>query len=220
MSRLQGIPAAGRVLGIDYAAAKLFEISVALSEPIELDEVLKRVRVAVIEGLGFDRCGIFVLDEPAGLLRGTWGTDPCGELEDISGEIHPLSRTEHSVIQVALGQIPYFLTEDLEALARAEGLPHYPRMRGVHANACIPLKARGRIVGVLAIDNLLTNRAISRADLEAVAPFAAQAAIAVDNALLLGRLEARDRERHRLFEASAALASVLELPALIAMILR
>lgn len=208
------------MLPIDRAAAKLFEISVALSEPIELDEVLKRVRVAVTEGLGFDRCGIFVLDEPVGLLRGTWGTDLGGELEDISREIHSLHQTEHSVVRVALGQIPYFLTEDLEAMARAEGRPHYPRMRGVHANACIPLKARGRIVGVLAVDNLLTDRAIRRADLEAVAPFAAQAAIAVDNALLVGRLEARERERHRLYEASAALASVLDLPELIALILR
>jgi two-component system, NtrC family, sensor histidine kinase HydH len=220
MSCPPGAPAGRGVLTIDRAAAKLFEISVALSEPIELDEVLKRVRVAVIEGLGFDRCGIFVLDEPAGLLRGTWGTDQRGELEDLSGEIHRLSRTDHSVVQVALGQIPYFLTDDLEALAHAEGLPNYPRMRGVHANACLPLKARGRVVGVLALDNLLTDRPIDRTDLEAVAPFAAQAAIAVDNALLLARLEARERERRRLFEASAALASVLDLRALIALILR
>ena len=121
---------------------------------------------------------------------------------------------------MALGRIPYFLTDDLEAKARAEGLPYYPRMCGVHANACIPLKARGRVVGVLAVDNLLSDRPIDRADLEAVAPFAAQAAIAVDNALLMARLEARERERHRLYEASAALASVLDLRELIALILR
>lgn len=220
MSRPSGGHAIEGMLTIDRAAAKLLEISVALSEPIELDEVLKRVRVAVIEGLGFDRCGIFVLDEPAGLLRGTWGTDQWGELEDISGEIHSLRCTEHSVVQVVLGQIPSFLTEDLEAMARAEGLPHYPRMRGVRANACIPVKARGRIVGVLAVDNLLTDRSFSRLDLEAAAPFAAQAAIAIDNALLVGRLEAREQERHRLHEASAALSSVLDLPELIALILR
>src|SRR5438270_4602020 len=109
MSRLPELAGGERGLMMDRAAAKLFETSVALSEPIELDEVLKRVRVAVIEGLGFDRCGIFVLDEPAGLLRGTWGTDQRGELEDLSGEIHRLSRTDHSVVQVALGQSPYFL---------------------------------------------------------------------------------------------------------------
>src|SRR6266566_458982 len=151
MSRVPGLSAGERGLGMDRAAAKLFETSVALSEPLDLDEVLKRVRVAIIEGLGFDRCGIFVLDEPAGLLRGTWGTDEWGKLQDISGELHALTKTDQSVVQVALGRIPYFLTDDLEALARAEGLPHYPRMRGVHANACIPLKARGRVVGVLAI---------------------------------------------------------------------
>jgi signal transduction histidine kinase len=205
---------------MDRAAAELFEISVALSEPIELNEVLKRVRAAVIEGLGFDRCGIFVVDEPAGLLRGTWGTDDGGELEDISGELHRLTDTTCAVVQVALGQIPYFVTRDLEAMARADGLHHYPRMRGVHANACIPLRARGRVVGVLAVDNLLTDRAITAADLEAVAPFAAQAAIAIDNALLLRRLEARERERHRLYEASADLASVLDQAELVGLILR
>src|SRR2546421_1907109 len=151
MSPLPEMAAGERRVLMDRVAAKLFETSVALSEPLELDEVLKRVRVAIIEGLGFDRCGIFVLDEPAGLLRGTWGTDEWGELQDISGELHALTETDHSVVQVALGSVPYFLTDDLEALARAEGLPHYPRMRDVHANACIPLKARGRVVGVLAV---------------------------------------------------------------------
>jgi signal transduction histidine kinase len=220
MVRLPGMPAAERGVPMDRAAAQLFETSVALSEPLDLDEVLRRVRVAIIEGLGFDRCGIFVLDEAAGLLRGTWGTDERGEVQDISGELHALTQTDHSVVQVALGRIPYFLTGDLEALARAEGLPHYPRMAGVHANACIPLKARGRVVGVLALDNLLTDRPIHPAGLEAAAPFAAQAAIAIDNALLMARLEARERERRRLYEASADLASVLDLPELIARILR
>src|SRR5688572_32052378 len=111
-------------LAMDRAAAKLFEISVALSEPLQLDEVLKRVRVAIIEGLGFDRCGIFVLDKAAGMLRGTWGTNERGELEDISDEVHPLSECERSLVQVALGQIPHFLTEDLQSLALASGFLH------------------------------------------------------------------------------------------------
>src|SRR5438874_12045303 len=118
MSGLPGSPESGRVLTMDRAAAKLVETCVALSEPLELDEVLKRVRVAIIEGLGFDRCGIFVLDEPAGLLRGTWGTDEWGEVQDISGELHALTKTDHSVGQVALGRIPYFLTDDRGAKAR------------------------------------------------------------------------------------------------------
>lgn len=213
-------PSEGGSLAMDRAAAKLFEISVTLSEPVQLDEVLKRVRVAIIEGLGFDRCGIFVLDEARGLLRGTWGTDERGDLEDISREVHPLSVADRSLVQVALGQAPYFLTDDLQALAWSDGLLHYPRMRGVRANACIPLKARGHIVGVLAVDNLLTDRPIRVEALEAAAPFAAQAAIAIDNAILVDRLEARERERHRLYEASAALASVLDLRELIGLILR
>jgi signal transduction histidine kinase len=197
--------------GMDGAAAKLFEISVTLSEPVELDEVLKRVRLAVIEGLGFDRCGIFILDEAAGLLRGTWGTDPRGELEDISHEVHSMEDTGRAIIQVARGERPCFVTENLEELARAEGLPHYPGMRGVHANACLPLRARGRVVGVLGVDNVLTDRPIHEAELEAVAPFAAQAAIAIDNAILMERLTAREQERQRLFEAVEAERERLEL---------
>jgi signal transduction histidine kinase len=220
MSRPSSAPDHGHTLGRDRAATRLFEISVALTEPVELDEVLQRVRVAIIEDLGFDRCGIFVVDEPAGVLRGTWGTDEHGGLEDISGEVHSLADTNRFLVQVALGQLPFFLTEDLEALAWSEGLLHYPRMKGVRANACIPLKTRGRVVGVLAVDNLLTDRPIRIEELEAATPFAAQAAIAIDNALLLARLEAREQERRRVYEASAALASVLDLPELIGLILR
>jgi two-component system, NtrC family, sensor histidine kinase HydH len=220
MSRPPVPPPEGGSLAMDRAAARLLEISVTLSEPLQLEEVLKRVRVAIIECLGFDRCGIFVLDEAAGVLRGTCGTDERGELEDISGEVHPLSETERSLVQVALGRIPYFLTDDLQALAWSNGILHYPRMRGVRANACIPLRARGHIVGVLTVDNLLTDRPIPVEALEAAAPFAAQAAIAIDNAMLVDRLEERERERHRLYEASAALASVLDLRELIGLVLR
>jgi two-component system sensor histidine kinase HydH len=220
MSRPSRAPDSGHTLGMDRAAARLFDLSVALTEPVQLDEVLQRVRVAITEDLGFDRCGIFVVDEPIGVLRGTWGTDERGGLEDISSEFHSLTETDRSLVRVALGQLPFFLTDDLEAMAWSEGLLHYPRMKGVRANACIPLKARGRVVGVLAVDNLLTDRPIHVEDLEAAAPFAAQAAIAIDNALLLAHLEAREQERRRLYEASAALASVLDLPELIGLILR
>src|SRR5436190_6404195 len=96
----QGAHGSKGALAMDRAAARLFEISVALTEPVQLDEVLQRVRVAIIEDLGFDRCGIFVVDEPAGVLRGTCGTDPHGGLEDISGEVHSLADTTCSVVQV------------------------------------------------------------------------------------------------------------------------
>jgi adenylate cyclase len=53
---------------------------------------------------------------------------------------------------------------------------------------CAPLKARGRLLGALYVDNLTRPDRFNQEDLEFLSAFANQAAIAVDNAVLSSKL--------------------------------
>ena len=60
-----------------------------------------------------------------------------------------------------------------------------------HNLVCVPLKAHGRILGVIEVVNRADGSAFSRADAEVLTAVANQAAIALDNARLYDRLEQR-----------------------------
>ncbi|MEK7376543.1 MAG: GAF domain-containing sensor histidine kinase, partial [Candidatus Margulisiibacteriota bacterium] len=57
---------------------------------------------------------------------------------------------------------------------------------GVKQNAVVPMKARGRVIGMLAVDNLLSKKPIDKEGLHLLMTFAGQAATAVSNARMMG----------------------------------
>jgi adenylate cyclase len=69
--------------------------------------------------------------------------------------------------------------------------------QGIVASMCAPLKAADRVLGVLYADSVIGGRPLTPADLDLLAGFANQAALALDNAMLHERLrrEAVAREK-------------------------
>lgn len=67
---------------------------------------------------------------------------------------------------------------------------------GLRAILCVPLRIKDRMIGVAYLDNRLKNGAFDQSDLDFVAAFADQAAIAIDNA----NLESEKRRLRGLFE--------------------
>jgi signal transduction histidine kinase len=63
--------------------------------------------------------------------------------------------------------------------------------------ACVPLVAKGKVVGVIAVDNKFNGKPITDADLEFLMVFANQAGMAVENAQVYTRLEEASREIQR-----------------------
>ncbi|MBI4572663.1 MAG: GAF domain-containing protein [candidate division NC10 bacterium] len=63
--------------------------------------------------------------------------------------------------------------------------------------ACVPLVAKGKVVGVIAVDNKFNRRPISDEDLELLSVFATQAGLAVESAQVYTRLEEAHREIQR-----------------------
>jgi signal transduction histidine kinase len=63
--------------------------------------------------------------------------------------------------------------------------------------ACVPLVAKGKVVGVIAVDNKFNGKPITDEDLEFLSVFATQAGLAVESARTYTRLEEASREIQR-----------------------
>jgi PAS domain S-box-containing protein len=88
-----------------------------------------------------------------------------------------------------------------------------------HANVTAvvaePLLYRDRLLGVIAVDDQGTGRSFTEQDRELLRLFAAQAAVAIENARLFAAAERRATELKTLRDIGQAIAARLELPAVL-----
>lgn len=180
-------------------ASAIYEASAIVARTGQLDSVLESIILAVRHHLGFDRAGIWLYDPQAGGLRGKLGTDRELNLRSEEHLFIPASRVGEPAMRVIHREVPYFLTQDLEAEVPEE---HRRGMDGVRANAIVPLECGGDLIGVLSVDNVATGRTIPESLLPTLMVFANLAATAIGNTLA--------RERDRLLMAEMATRERLE----------
>ncbi len=165
---------------------RLASIAAAINASVNLDGILRMVRDAAVEVGGFDRAAVFLYDRGKGLLYGTWGTDRDGRPENISDLVFQVpADSPYPTCRVAREELAYALTDNLTAdWDFSEDHPMY----GVGANAVLPLRAGGRVVGLLSLDNLMSGRLITEESIEGILPFTEQAAVAIQNYRLFTEL--------------------------------
>ncbi len=164
---------------------KLFKISSAVSSNMELGHILSSIMDGVKEDLGFDRVGIFEVDEETCIIRGRVGINRDGKTENIDDQVFSLSSKDNNFSKIAFGDLEFFFTEDAES-----SLPesHKKYMQpGVKHNLVVPMKAKNKVIGMIAVDNVISNRPISQDDMLLLKTFADQAAAALHNARMFGR---------------------------------
>ena len=157
----------------------------------DLDQCLRAIQTSVSHGLGFDRVGLFLYDAAGQKVRGAYGTSREGQLENNSwyeDSIH--AQTDWQLALQSPAGIAF--DEDYQAL-------HNPspenEMHGVRQHVTLAAWAGDEPVALLRIDNLLSGRPITPADLEALQLFAGYAGLAIENARMHTLLEQRVRER-------------------------
>src|SRR5580658_8611849 len=57
-------------------------LSNAVKTECNLNDLMRVIRDIFVEEFGFDRAGVFSYDAVTDTMRGSWGTDPLGVLED------------------------------------------------------------------------------------------------------------------------------------------
>ncbi|HZO87307.1 MAG TPA: PAS domain-containing protein [Chthonomonadaceae bacterium] len=177
----------------------LMEVSLTVSRLLDLDAIFSAIHEAVTGPLHFDRCALFVMNGASRHFYRMIGTDRNGKRQLFPRVSFRFSLVEPSpVLEMYQGVRDIHLVEQYD-----QGLPVEDEMHGVQHHAMIALRAGGALVGLLCVDNLLTSRPITMEDVEALLPFAGQAAAAIQNA----RLYQAERERSRWMEATVQAAN-------------
>lgn len=208
----------------------LYEISGAMLTTVKMDEVLTVIANALTttRGLGFDRALVLLLDEDQNQLRGAARAEAGGvrsgdadehladvlrrkvhlnsalesRLDDFLALRLPLNggrcilvRTvkEKRAFNVVSGNGDYHLNESL------------PPDFGRYAFATAPMLAKGKAVGVIAVDRDFRRTEISDEDVRNLSMLANQAGLAIENSRLYEYIEHANTElsqtRERLLEA-------------------
>ncbi|MGA2955731.1 MAG: GAF domain-containing protein [Thermodesulfobacteriota bacterium] len=197
----------------------LYEISRSLLTTSKLDPLLRVILLTITLGsqMGFDRAALFLVDEKEGVLKGMMGVGPSdpeqAERWRKALESHspfspdwvvpeemaetpydnrvrqariPLGE-KHSLLIKTLNEQRSFNVED--ALTDPEVNPEILGWFESKAFASVPLIAKGKSIGLIAVDNRFTERPITSADIGFLNLLANQAALAIENSRLYSNLQ-------------------------------
>jgi len=182
---------------------RLQEVALSVSANLDLDQTLRHLARAVKEGLNVDRVRIFLVDDGQVVLRlNTDAGDAAGALDDRSGILaHVLENRRPLLVRNASGDGSEGVGSDSGPFALA------------------PMHVRDEPIGVLAVGNNITRRAIPNQQLESLTAFANHAAVVIQNARLfrdLANTYQNLKENQQQFVQAAKLLSVGDLVAGIA----
>ncbi|HZZ93935.1 MAG TPA: ATP-binding protein [Usitatibacter sp.] len=191
----------------------LAEASVALSQLADLDETLKR-----LAALAVPRFCDYVevsLKEPHGAVRrlAVHHGDPqrVAQVEEIARRFPPLDNEGVRKV-IATGEtvwLPEVGDEMLRAAARSDEHLEMIRALKLRSYACVPMRSKSRILGALAFATSESGRTFLPQDLDVATELAHRAAVAIENAELVGALRDADRRKD---EFLAVLAHELRNP--------
>lgn len=189
--------------------AAIYRVSQAIESSLDLDQVLTQVMDAVISLTNAERGFLMLVDtETQGLnLRAARNI----EQETLQSEKMEISRTViESVLKTGQGVV----TTDAQTDPRFSGRESV-LFYGLRSLMGAPLIVRGKVIGVIYVDNRAQSGMFTRNDLDLLSAFASQAAIAIDNAYLFTRtdqaLAARIGELETLTQIDGELNASLDL---------
>lgn len=186
----------------------LYEIIRHMNSSLELRETLDLVMDSLIHLTGAERGCLMLLDEQDNLE-----IQAAQHFDQSSVDASDLELS-HTVVREALENRKPILTTNAQLDPRFSG---QESVIGYHLRSivCVPLQTRGRPIGALYLDNHIREGAFSEEDLPILTAFAAQAAVAIENAHLYAEtdqaLAARVEELTTLQKIDQELNASLEL---------
>ncbi len=164
--------------GENRRLASLFKASQSIASILELDRLLRRGVDLAIEVLGAERGFI--------LLAGEGGEDPAVSVaRDVNGR--DLAPAEYELNPEVLRKVhaeqrPRVVTEEISSLRPGPA-------RHLRSILCVPLRSKGRPMGLLYVDNRLVKDLYREPDVELLSTFSAQLAVAIENARAYREIE-------------------------------
>jgi signal transduction histidine kinase len=157
---------------------------------LEFSEILERVLAEIREVIPYDTASVWRVE--GSLQHIIKGVDLPPEIQIPGATI--VVNEHNSAYPLFTGSLPYVLNNNVqEELADFQEHPH----TYVQSWIGIPLKTRGQIIGLIALDGKRKNQ-FTKHHAELAVMFANQLAIALDNSRLFSELQSELEERRRL----------------------
>ena len=181
--------------------ATVIRVSQAVSGEMVLEKLIDTLMRMAIEQAGAER-GLLILSRAAGprveAEATTSGDTILVELRDASATACVLPET---VLQYVLHTRESVILDDAATQPSFAADP-YVRQHQARSILCLPLINRGKLIGVLYLENNLTPRAFAPARIAVLKLLASQAAISLDNTRLYRDLEQREAKIRGLVDAN------------------
>lgn len=156
---------------------------------LEFSEIVQRIFDQIRLVVPYDSASIWRLDGNKQILIGERGLP-----EELSGGLELAIDENNHAIRIFTGELPYIISRNVQA--------EFPRFRQephtyINSWLGVPLKVRGRIIGLIALDGRQKDQ-FNEHHAELAVTFADQVAIALENADLFSSLQTELEERKAL----------------------
>ena len=163
--------------------AALFKVCRALGSSLQLSEVLRETMDSVIQLTGAERGFLMLTNQETGEL--TFQAARNFQQENLKKSKMEVSR---SIIQDVIRSGEGVLTTNAQIDDRFSKHDSITRF-GLRSILCLPLLTHGEVMGVIYIDNKIKSGAFNEDDQKLLDVFAAQAAVAIENARLYSQMD-------------------------------
>ncbi|HVS02557.1 MAG TPA: ATP-binding protein [Thermoanaerobaculia bacterium] len=175
--------------------------STALTTSLELEATLERVAEVAVPALA-DWCVVELLETEDGedrVLVATAHREPAGasSLRALAAEMVPVGDLPGPAARVMESDAPELVADLLEWTDHGQpgGLGRLLRVLEARSGLFVPLRARGRTLGVMTLVRTADSPAYGDEDLPLAQELARRAALALDNARLYSELQLADRRK-------------------------
>ncbi len=171
----------------------------AISGEIVLEKLLEKLIVIVLENAGARKCSLILKENDQLKVKAYFDVDETGEvrmcslpLEDFTSIPSPMvyytDRTQNHVLLNNAEKNEMFNTD--------------PYIRNFRPKSilCQPIKRHGKGIGVLYLENNLTEGAFTKSHLEVLDLLSSQAAISLENAKLYRQIDVSEKKFRSLYE--------------------
>ena len=148
------------------------ELTEIFANSLRVRESFKHILTGIQTYFGFDRVRLYLIDEKNEKLKGELISDICGQIKSISYEEIPLEAGAHRFADIVLGRSSGVFME------RYKDCVLY-----------MPLVVQNITIGLLIVDNLLSQQKIEPGELAMLKSFAGQIGLALDNVRLFDKVE-------------------------------
>jgi PAS domain S-box-containing protein len=185
-------------------AEALRESAEALNSTLNSEDVLDQILAGVTRLVPNDAACIVALEGPAGRMVRWNGYIAPGQAEALRQLVLPLAQIKDLRTIVESGE-PSVIGDTYND----PDWVRFPASAWIRSHVGVPIRAKGHTLGMLAVDSMTSN-AYTQEHARRLMAFAAQAAIALENAQLFEQAQQRVRELALLYDSSLAITSTLD----------